>query len=73
MRPVLNAYEAGSQGRRFKLWTPTSLGPNAALLRDLKTVRDRSRDSVRNNAWMGKGVGSLVANEIGTGISPRPM
>ena len=70
---VRNAYEAGSTGRRLKIWQPGRVGPNDSVLRDLSILRDRSRDSVRNNAWIKKGVNSWVSNEIGTGIIPRAI
>lgn len=70
---VRNAYEAASSGRRLKVWAPGQLGPNAALLHDLKTLRDRSRDAIRNNAWMKRAADNLVSNEIGTGILPRSL
>lgn len=70
---VRNAYEAGATGRRLGIWRPSSLGPNAAVLRDLPTLRDRSRNEVRNNAWIAQGVRNYVSNEIGCGISPIPL
>jgi lambda family phage portal protein len=70
---VRNSYEAGGQGRRLSVWRSSPLGPNAAVIRDLETLRSRSRDSVRNNSWVKKGVNSWVSNEIGTGIEPRSM
>lgn len=71
---VRNAYEAGgTTGRRLKIWSPGSPGPNESILRDLEALRNRSRDAVRNNAWIKKGINSWVSNEIGTGIVPRAI
>jgi lambda family phage portal protein len=67
------SYEAGSQGRRLSVWRASPLGPNAAVIRDVEVLRTRSRDSVRNNPWVKKGINSLVSNEIGTGIEPRSV
>jgi capsid protein len=53
---VQNAYEAASQGRRLKIWSPGSLGPNNSILNDLNLLRERSRDATRNNAWIKKGI-----------------
>ena len=65
------AYEGASPGRRTAGWFAPQSGPNAALEQDLNTLRARSRASIRNNPWLAKGIGSLVANEVGTGIVPR--
>lgn len=70
---VKNSYEAAATGRRLGIWRPASLGPNAAVIRDLNLLRDRSRDEVRNNAWIAQGVRNYVSNEIGCGISPIPL
>jgi len=70
---VRNSYEAASTGRRLVAWRPFRVGPNNAILQNLDTLRARSRDSVRNNAWISKGVSSWVSNEIGTGIIPRAI
>src|SRR5689334_20843070 len=68
------SYEAGSMGRRLSAWRASGLGPNTAILRgDIETLRARSRDAVRNNSWIKKGVSSWVSNEVGTGIEPRSM
>src|ERR671918_51679 len=67
------SYEAASVGRRLSVWTPSRIGPNDGILRNLDLLRARSRDSVRNNAWIKKGINSWVSNEIGTGIVPRAV
>jgi lambda family phage portal protein len=66
---VRNAYEAGSTGRRLGRWNPISSGPNASVIADLERLRARSRDLVRNNPWISRGVNSWVANEIGCDIT----
>lgn len=63
------AYDAGAASRRLKLWLPGMRGPNSAVLSDLTQLRNRSRDLIRNNPWISRGVNSWVANEIGTGIT----
>lgn len=67
------SYDAGKTGRRLGRWLPGNIGPNAAMWQDADTLRDRSRDSVRNNAWVKKGVTNWVSNEIGIGITPRSL
>ncbi len=63
------AYEAAQTGRRLRLWQPGMYGPNSAVLWDLTQLRNRSRDLVRNNPWISRGVNSWVANEVGCGIT----
>lgn len=64
-------YDAGGVGRRLRTWRPGMLGPNAAILRDLSLLRERSRDAARNNAWITQGINNATSNEIGCGITPR--
>jgi len=71
-RRVSASYEAAQGGRRLRLWRPSAAGPNAAFLGDLHQLRNRSRDSVRNNGWMAHGITNWVSNEIGVGIFPEP-
>lgn len=68
---IVNSYDAASTGRRLGGWGTSSAGPNDALLNNLGTLRARSHDSVRNNAWITNGLRNVVADEIGTGIVPR--
>jgi lambda family phage portal protein len=72
-RAMLNfqaRYDAAGRGKRTAGWQAPSSGPNTALA-GLQTIRDRSRDSVRND-WTGE---SLVqkwgTTLIGIGITPR--
>ena len=67
------SYDAAQQGRRLYLWNPGRPGPNQAILANLELLRSRSRDAVRNNGWIRKGINSWVSNEIGTGIIPRAV
>src|SRR5687767_11833951 len=55
---VRATYEAGAVGRRLRLWQPGLIGANTAVLRDLNLLRNRSRDLVRNNPWISRGVNS---------------
>lgn len=66
---IRNQYESGATGRRFTRWNPGASGPNTAMLNDVERVRSRSRDQVRNNAWISRGIKSWVANEVGCGIT----
>ena len=67
----LRAYDGASQGRRTRGWL--AAGGSAATETGfaLHTLRNRSRDLVRNNEWAASAVESVVANWIGTGIVPK--
>ena len=67
---ILARYDAAGQGRRMRGWRPPSSGPNVATA-GLQTIRDRSRDSVRNDWLATAGIQRWVTNLIGTGIVPR--
>lgn len=63
-------YQAAGQGRRLAGWNPPSSGPNKAL-DGLQTIRNRSRDSSRND-WSGASANAKWAsNLVGIGITPR--
>lgn len=63
-------YDAAGRGKRVAGWTPPSSGPNTAL-QGLQTIRDRSRDSVRND-WTGESlIQKWATTLIGIGITPR--
>ena len=67
---ILARYDAAGQGRRMRGWRAPSSGPNVATA-GLQTIRDRSRDSVRNDWLATAGIQRWVTNLIGTGIVPR--
>lgn len=63
-------YDAAGQGRRIAHWNPGSHGPNRAI-DGLQRIRNRARDSSRND-WAGEsGVQKWVTNLVGVGIQPR--
>lgn len=65
-----NSYDAAGMGRRMRAWNPGVSGPNKVLT-GLQKIRDRSRDSVRND-WTGSSsVQHWTTNLIGIGILPR--
>lgn len=70
-KPLLNAYEGATTGRRLGYWGLSSSGPNAAIGESLTNLRSRSRELVRNNPWVANGFRSLASNLIGCGITPR--
>lgn len=65
-----SVYEAGAQTRRTLAWRAPTTSPNTQLLQSLGTIRDRSRQAVRNNGWAKGVIDKLVFNMIGTGVVP---
>ena len=63
-------YDAAGNGRRMRGWKATSTGPNQAT-QGLQTIRDRTRDSVRNDWLSSAGLQRWVTNLVGTGIVTR--
>lgn len=64
------AHEGATTGRRLGLWGTSGAGPNTVVGGSIRTLRARSRELIRNNPWARSGLGTLVANMIGTGITP---
>lgn len=63
-------YDAAGHGRRMAGWNPTSAGPNLTI-QGLQTIRNRARDSSRND-WAGEStVETWTTNLVGIGITPR--
>ena len=63
-------YDAAGHGRRLAGWNPPSSGPNRAI-DGLQTIRNRARDSSRND-WTGvSATEKWTTNLIGIGIVPR--
>lgn len=63
-------YDAAGQGRRMRGWNAPSSGPNLATA-GLQTIRNRSRDSNRNDWTTAAASQRWVTNLVGTGIVPR--
>ena len=67
---VRNRYGAAGNGPRLAGWKPPASGPNRAL-EGLQTIRNRARDTTRND-WTGNSAAQKWAsNLIGIGITPR--
>lgn len=56
-------------------WRPRRPGASANTdhAADATTLRVRARSLVQNSPYIARGLGSLVANTIGTGITPRSL
>jgi capsid protein len=70
-RSTTAPYEAAGQGRRARAWWAPQLGPNDALLSNLEVLRRRSRAGVRNDGYARTAIDRLVANIVGTGMTPE--
>ena len=64
-------YEGATTGRRLHTWGTSAAGPDVALMWSLGTLRSRARQLVRNDPFAAGGMDTLVANLVGTGITPR--
>lgn len=68
--PSSSVYEAAGGGRRTLGWRAPTTSANLGTLENLATLRDRSRQAVRNDGWAFGIIEKLVNNTVGTGIKP---
>lgn len=68
---ISRSYDAASKGRRAKNWNASSSDADIEISASLRTLRNRSRDSVRNNAYAARATQAIVSNCVGTGIILR--
>jgi len=65
----LASYDGASKARRsLKEWNPLGNDADADILTDLPTLRERSRDLIRNNPLADGAIKTKVTNVVGTGI-----
>lgn len=64
-------YEGASHGRHHRNWRASGATADTLIARDGQTLRDRSRDLVRNNPLAAKIVTTHANNLVGHGIVPR--
>lgn len=65
-------YEGAGTGRRFDGWLFKSKNSaNSVIKKDLISLRDRSRDLVRNNPYAARARMVITSNTIGQGIIPQ--
>lgn len=69
---ILRGYDAGKSSRRTAGWTSGGGSANSEVMASLATVRNRSRELVRNNPYALRAINMLAAKSIGTGIRARP-
>ena len=63
-------YTAATTGRRTSGWITGGTAANEVIRSAQTLTRERARDLVRNNPYAGRIVDVLVANVVGTGITP---
>jgi lambda family phage portal protein len=66
------SYDAAKVGRRTSGWTANGGSANAELGEGLSRIRNRSRDTIRNNGYAKRAVGVYGSNVVGYGISIVP-
>lgn len=63
-------YDAAGMGRRVSSWRPPASGPQRAV-EGLPRIRDRARDTTRND-WAGEsGIQKWTTALVGVGLTPR--
>jgi len=66
---LAGGYIGASKSKRgLKLWTTYSRDADSDILPDLPTLRDRSRDLIRNNPLACGAIKTKVTNVVGTGL-----
>ena len=68
---MASAYEAAAATRRTQGWSPSAGDINTLIFGGVDTLRARSRDMVRRNAWATNALDAFVGNAIGVGIKPQ--
>lgn len=71
LNQLARAYEGASRGKRTENWRTPSTSAMAETFGGIVTLRDRSRDLVRNNGYASQAIVELVSNHIGTGIMAK--
>lgn len=66
------SYDAAKVGRRTSGWTATGGSANAEIGQGLARIRNRARDTIRNNEYAKRAVGVFGSNVVGYGISIVP-
>lgn len=70
---AVRAYEGASRGRRTDGWLSPNTSANVEIGAAAQTLRARSRDLARNNAWAAKALSVVANNVVGAGIMPTSL
>jgi lambda family phage portal protein len=68
---LIRNYEGASKAPRNKNWNAKSTSANTEIQTALTTLRDRSRELTRNNAYWSKAIEVIANKVVGSGIRPR--
>ncbi|MFK5951774.1 MAG: phage portal protein [Desulfobacterium sp.] len=69
MTEMLASYTGASKSRRsMKEWSPMGNDADSDILPDLETLRERSRDLIRNNPIANGAIKTKVTNVVGAGL-----
>ncbi len=68
---MLGSYRGAEGGRLRGSWIPGGGSADQDLLRDLASLRERSRDLVRNDGIASGAIDTIITNIIGSGIRPQ--
>ncbi|MEX3951983.1 phage portal protein [Paraburkholderia sp. EG287B] len=71
MLDVARGFDGAKRGPRAIGWKATGTSANAELGPALATLRNRSRDLIRNNPYLSHALNVKVANLVGTGIRAK--
>ncbi len=69
---VMRKYQAAETGRRTQDWKAGAGSANAETLGSIVTLRNRSRQMVRDNPYAKKAIATLATHIVGTGITVIP-
>lgn len=69
---TIRAYDGAARTRRTENWKATGADANSEVNGVLHTLRNRSREQVRNNVYARRSVQAISNNTVGTGIVPTP-
>lgn len=70
-RKATGPYEGASMSRRAEGWQTANYGPSSAPVMSANTLRARSRQLIRNNAWASNACETFTSEVIGSGIKPQ--
>ena len=66
-------YAAADYNRLTADWAPSSTSADSEIVMSLRTLRNRSRQLVRDNEYAANAVRQVQQNVIGTGIGLQPL
>lgn len=73
LKEQFRMYDAAGKGRRTKGWRATGISANKETEIGLYTLRNRSRELVRNNPYAKRAIQGISTNTIGVGITAKPI